>query len=118
MMATALSRGWLIQHHTLEPAPSQTIGRAPIAFRVERLHSRHCTCRGLSCCSYKGGMPGFARVVDEQIVVFPDYSGNESSVPKDHPLRLIGPLCDVALKALSSGLRKHKILTQTHTNRH
>ena len=27
-------------------------------------------------CSYKGGMPGFVRVVDEQTLVFPDYDGN------------------------------------------
>ena len=27
-------------------------------------------------CSYKGGMPGFAHVVDEQTLVFPDYDGN------------------------------------------
>ncbi len=27
-------------------------------------------------CSYKGGLPGFVRVVDEQTLVFPDYDGN------------------------------------------
>jgi predicted pyridoxine 5'-phosphate oxidase superfamily flavin-nucleotide-binding protein len=27
-------------------------------------------------CSYKGGMPGFVRVVDDQTLVFPDYDGN------------------------------------------
>jgi len=27
-------------------------------------------------CSYKGGMPGFVRVIDEQTLVFPDYDGN------------------------------------------
>ena len=27
-------------------------------------------------CSYKGGDPGFVRVVDEQTVVFPNYDGN------------------------------------------
>src|SRR5690242_14426564 len=27
-------------------------------------------------CSYKGGMPGFVKVVDEQTVAFPDYNGN------------------------------------------
>jgi predicted pyridoxine 5'-phosphate oxidase superfamily flavin-nucleotide-binding protein len=27
-------------------------------------------------CSYKGGLPGFARVVDERTLVFPDYDGN------------------------------------------
>jgi predicted pyridoxine 5'-phosphate oxidase superfamily flavin-nucleotide-binding protein len=27
-------------------------------------------------CSYKGGMPGFVRVVDDRTLVFPDYNGN------------------------------------------
>ena len=27
-------------------------------------------------CSYKGGMPGFVRVVDDHTLVFPDYDGN------------------------------------------
>ncbi|MEZ5588087.1 MAG: pyridoxamine 5'-phosphate oxidase family protein [Sedimenticolaceae bacterium] len=27
-------------------------------------------------CSYKGGLPGFVRVVDERTLVFPDYDGN------------------------------------------
>jgi hypothetical protein len=27
-------------------------------------------------CSYKGGMPGFVRVVDEHTLAFPDYDGN------------------------------------------
>jgi predicted pyridoxine 5'-phosphate oxidase superfamily flavin-nucleotide-binding protein len=27
-------------------------------------------------CSYKGGMPGFVRVIDERTIVFPDYDGN------------------------------------------
>ncbi len=27
-------------------------------------------------CSYKGGMPGFVRVLDERTLVFPDYDGN------------------------------------------
>ncbi|HEY2979765.1 MAG TPA: pyridoxamine 5'-phosphate oxidase family protein [Anaerolineales bacterium] len=27
-------------------------------------------------CSYKGGMPGFVRVVDGQTLAFPDYDGN------------------------------------------
>ena len=27
-------------------------------------------------CSYKGGLPGFVRVVDEHTLVFPDYEGN------------------------------------------
>jgi uncharacterized protein len=27
-------------------------------------------------CSYKGGLPGFVRVIDERTVAFPDYDGN------------------------------------------
>jgi uncharacterized protein len=27
-------------------------------------------------CSYKGGMPGFVRVLDDHTLVFPDYDGN------------------------------------------
>lgn len=27
-------------------------------------------------CSYKGGLPGFVRAVDEQTLAFPDYDGN------------------------------------------
>ncbi len=27
-------------------------------------------------CSYKGGLPGFVRVLDEQTLAFPDYDGN------------------------------------------
>lgn len=27
-------------------------------------------------CSYKGGLPGFVRVLDEKTLVFPDYDGN------------------------------------------
>lgn len=27
-------------------------------------------------CSYKGGMPGFVRILDDRTLVFPDYDGN------------------------------------------
>jgi len=27
-------------------------------------------------CSYKGGLPGFVKVIDDQTLVFPDYDGN------------------------------------------
>jgi predicted pyridoxine 5'-phosphate oxidase superfamily flavin-nucleotide-binding protein len=32
--------------------------------------------RGLPQCSYKGGEPGFVRVIDERTLVFPSYDGN------------------------------------------
>jgi predicted pyridoxine 5'-phosphate oxidase superfamily flavin-nucleotide-binding protein len=31
---------------------------------------------GVPDCSYKGGLPGFIRVVDEHTLAFPDYDGN------------------------------------------
>ena len=35
-----------------------------------------CDHRGLPTCSYKGGAPGFLRVLDEQTLAFPNYDGN------------------------------------------
>ena len=35
-----------------------------------------CDHRGLPTCSYKGGDPGFVRVLDEQSLAFPNYDGN------------------------------------------
>lgn len=32
--------------------------------------------QGFPDCSYKGGAPGFVRVIDENTLVFPDYDGN------------------------------------------
>src|SRR4051812_48144944 len=32
--------------------------------------------RGFPDCSYKGGLPGFVRVLDETTIAFPDYDGN------------------------------------------
>jgi predicted pyridoxine 5'-phosphate oxidase superfamily flavin-nucleotide-binding protein len=32
--------------------------------------------RGYPTCSYKGGAPGFVRVVDRKTIVFPSYNGN------------------------------------------
>jgi predicted pyridoxine 5'-phosphate oxidase superfamily flavin-nucleotide-binding protein len=32
--------------------------------------------RGYPTCSYKGGAPGFVRVLDPQTIVFPSYNGN------------------------------------------
>ena len=32
--------------------------------------------RGCPTCSYKGGDPGFVRVLDEQTIAFPNYDGN------------------------------------------
>ena len=35
-----------------------------------------CDHRGLPTCSYKGGQPGFVRVVDECCLAFPNYDGS------------------------------------------
>ena len=35
-----------------------------------------CDERGLPTCSYKGGEPGFVRVVNERTLAFPNYDGN------------------------------------------
>ena len=35
-----------------------------------------CDARGLPTCSYKGGEPGFVRVVDDRTIAFPNYDGN------------------------------------------
>jgi len=35
-----------------------------------------CDHRGLPTCSYKGGDPGFIKVVDEHTLAFPNYDGN------------------------------------------
>ena len=32
--------------------------------------------RGQANCSYKGGAPGFVRVIDERTIAFPNYDGN------------------------------------------
>lgn len=35
-----------------------------------------CDTRGMPTCSYKGGDPGFVRVVDDRTIAFPNYDGN------------------------------------------
>src|SRR5882757_826119 len=32
--------------------------------------------RGYPTCSYKGGAPGFVRVIDSRTIIFPSYNGN------------------------------------------
>lgn len=46
------------------------IGRCPMFFLAT------VDAEGQPDCSYKGGMPGFVRVVDEETLAFPDYDGN------------------------------------------
>ena len=53
------------------PAEAQTLIAAARMFFLAT-----CDDRGLPTCSYKGGNPGFVRVVDEHTLAFPNYDGN------------------------------------------
>ncbi|HCP23665.1 MAG: pyridoxamine 5'-phosphate oxidase family protein [SAR202 cluster bacterium] len=44
--------------------------------RAEMFFLATCDERGLPTCSYKGGAPGFVRVLDESTIAFPNYDGN------------------------------------------
>jgi predicted pyridoxine 5'-phosphate oxidase superfamily flavin-nucleotide-binding protein len=55
--------------HIDEPA-REFIERADMFFLAT------CDHRGLPTCSYKGGDPGFVRVLDERWLAFPNYDGN------------------------------------------
>ena len=44
--------------------------------RADMFFLATCDHRGLPTCSYKGGDPGFVRVVDERCLAFPNYDGN------------------------------------------
>jgi predicted pyridoxine 5'-phosphate oxidase superfamily flavin-nucleotide-binding protein len=54
------------------------IGDADRAFieRMDMFFLATCDAAGHPQCSYKGGEPGFVRVLDEQTVAFPNYDGN------------------------------------------
>jgi len=57
-------------HDHFSESDRQFIERCPMFFLATTAAD------GQPDCSYKGGMPGFVRVVDEQTLVFPDYDGN------------------------------------------
>jgi uncharacterized protein len=44
--------------------------------RADMFFLATCDHRGLPTCSYKGGDPGFVRVLDERWLAFPNYDGN------------------------------------------
>lgn len=44
--------------------------------RCDMLFIATADAEGFPSCSYKGGDPGFVRVVDERTIVFPNYDGN------------------------------------------
>lgn len=47
-----------------------------IVERADMFFLATCDHRGLPTCSYKGGDPGFIKVVDEHTLAFPNYDGN------------------------------------------
>jgi predicted pyridoxine 5'-phosphate oxidase superfamily flavin-nucleotide-binding protein len=57
-------------HDTIGPSDQAFIERADMCFLATSDE------RGQPNCSYKGGDPGFVRVVDEHTVAFPNYDGN------------------------------------------
>ena len=57
---------------------TETIGDAQKEFiqRADMFFLATCDHRGLPTCSYKGGDPGFVKVLDEHWLAFPNYDGN------------------------------------------
>ena len=57
---------------------SETIGESQKEFieKADMFFLATCDHRGLPTCSYKGGDPGFVRVLDERWLAFPNYDGN------------------------------------------
>lgn len=57
-------------HHTFTPQDRAFIESRPMFFVATA------DAEGHPDCSYKGGLPGFVRVLDERTLAFPDYDGN------------------------------------------
>ena len=57
---------------------SETIGQTQKEFieNADMFFLATCDHRGLPTCSYKGGDPGFVKVLDERWLAFPNYDGN------------------------------------------
>ena len=57
---------------------SETIGGDQKEFieKADMFFLATCDHRGLPTCSYKGGDPGFVKVLDERRLAFPNYDGN------------------------------------------
>ncbi len=57
---------------------TETIGDSQKEFieKADMFFLATCDHRGLPTCSYKGGDPGFVRVLDERWLAFPNYDGN------------------------------------------
>ncbi|TAJ23372.1 MAG: pyridoxamine 5'-phosphate oxidase family protein [Planctomycetota bacterium] len=59
-----------IVHDTFTDRDREFIGRMPMFFLAT------VDAEGHANCSYKGGAPGFVRVVDDHTLAFPNYDGN------------------------------------------
>ncbi|MDA1061575.1 MAG: pyridoxamine 5'-phosphate oxidase family protein [Chloroflexi bacterium] len=59
-----------IVHDTITESDREFIERMPMFFLAT------VDARGHANCSYKGGEPGFVRIVDERTLAFPSYDGN------------------------------------------
>jgi predicted pyridoxine 5'-phosphate oxidase superfamily flavin-nucleotide-binding protein len=59
-----------IVHDVFTDSDKAFIQRCPMVFVATADAS------GRPDCSYKGGLPGFVRILDEKTLVFPDYDGN------------------------------------------
>ncbi len=57
-------------HETFTDRDREFIERCPMFFLATA------NAAGRPDCSYKGGMPGFVRVLDERTLAYPDYDGN------------------------------------------
>jgi predicted pyridoxine 5'-phosphate oxidase superfamily flavin-nucleotide-binding protein len=57
-------------HDTFSDGDREFVERAPMFFLATA------DADGWPDCSYKGGMPGFVRVVDDDTLAFPSYDGN------------------------------------------
>ena len=57
---------------------AETIGESQKEFieKADMFFLATCDHRGVPTCSYKGGDPGFVRVLDERWLAFPNYDGN------------------------------------------
>lgn len=60
----------VIVHKTLAPEDRAFIERSAMCFIATADSAGH------PDCSYKGGLPGFIRVIDESTLAIPDYDGN------------------------------------------
>jgi predicted pyridoxine 5'-phosphate oxidase superfamily flavin-nucleotide-binding protein len=57
-------------HHIISPDDREFIERCDMFFLATA------DAQGRPTCSYKGGDPGFVRVVDQRTIAFPNYDGN------------------------------------------